>query len=278
VPVPGRYPHLVEWIVVGVLAALFLGTSLLCLMVLIARNRVHRRHRVDPAVPTEAPLTWLVDPRAPARMHRRLARVGTTTTTVVDDNLPVGRRSRRRRVEPPPLASTAQELRAQAVALDQQLARLAMLGSAARRGPLVELGRAIADVEAAGARLVALNTQVRAPRGLDTDDTTLSDITRRIDRLAQAHHELLDVDAENHLLERPLPAPPLTASHPTPPRPTLRRQVTAARTVPRPAPTRSTTATRSAPAADRSAIAPPVSQPPTQARPQTWPPTPPSPR
>ena len=274
-PVHDRYPHLVEWIVVGVLAALFLGTSLLCLMVLIARNRVHRRHRVDPAVPTEAPLTWLVDPRAPARMHRRLAKVGTTTTTVVDDNLPVGRRSRRR-IEPSPLAVTAQELRSQAVALDRQLARLAVLGAAARRGPLVELGRAIAEVEVAGARLVALSTQVRAPRGLDTDDTTLSDITRRIDLLAQAHHELLDVDAEHHLVERPLPAPPLTASRAAPPRPAPPRPVTAAPTVPRLAPPRSTGATRSAPAVDRSTIAPPVSQPPAPAQPQTSPPTPPS--
>lgn len=258
-----------EWIVVGVLAILFLGTSLLCLIALIARNRVNRRHRVDPAVPTEAPLTWLVDPRAPARMHRRLAKVGTTTTTVVDDHLPVGRRSRRRRVEPPPLAATAQELRAQAVALDQQLARLALLAPAARGGPLVELGRAIAEVEAAGVRLVALNTQVSAPRGLDTDDSTLGDITRRIDLLAQAHQELLVVDGDNRLTERPLPAPPLTAPRPAPPRPAPPRQVTAPPAVPRPSPPRPASVPPPTP------VTPARPEPQPQPQPQTWPPTPP---
>lgn len=210
-----------EWFFVAVLAVLLFGTSLLCLAALLGRSRIQRRHRVDPAVPTEAPLSWLIDPRTPARLHRRLARVGTSTTTVVDDHRPRARRRLRRKPpEPSLLATTAVELRAQAVLLDQQVARLSVLAPKARRQPLLELHRAVGDVEAAGARLVALSTQARAPRGLDTDDRSLDDVTARIDRLAHAHQELLALDVDNRLIETPLPAPPLVdpaARRPPPP-------------------------------------------------------------
>ena len=101
-PAARQYAGRVEWLVVAVLAVFLLGTSLLCLVTLIARQRVQRRHRVDPAVPTEAPLTWMIDPRAPARLHRRLARVGDTATAVATDHQP--RRRLRRPTEPSPLA------------------------------------------------------------------------------------------------------------------------------------------------------------------------------
>ena len=204
-----RYARRVEWFLVALLAALLFGTSLICLALLMARSRVQQRHRVDPAIPTDAPLSWLVDPRTPARLHRRLARVGTLATTVADDHQPRGRR--RRRSEPSLLANTATDLRAQAVALDLQVSRLALLTPGARRAPMVEVHRRVADVEAAASRLIALSTQARAPRGLDSDDSTLAEITQRVDRLAQAQEELLAIDADARLVERPLPAPPLTS-------------------------------------------------------------------
>lgn len=233
----------------ALLAVLIFGTSLLCLGLFVARNRVNRRHRVDPAVPTDAPLTWLVDPRAPARLHRRLAKVGTTATLVADDHRPRPRRRLRRADPPSPLAATAEDLRAQAVLLDVQVTRLAVLAPKARQRPLVELGRAIAELEVAGARLVALSAQARAPRGLDTDGPALTEITRRIDHLAEAHQELLDLDAEARLVEQPLPAPPLVA-RPAPPAPASR-----------PAP-----------------VTRPATAPATAPQPQTWPPSAPGAR
>lgn len=194
-----------EWIVVAVLGGLCFFTSLACIVALIARNRVQRHHRVDPAVRTEAPMTWLVDPRAPARLHRRLAKVGTAATTVVEDHRPTGRR--RRKAEPSPLAVTASDLRTQAVLLDLQVARVSVLATGARRQPLAELDRAINEVETAGARLVALSAQVRAPRRLDTDDPGLNAVAQQIDRLAEAHQELLGLDAQARLV--PV-APPAT--------------------------------------------------------------------
>ena len=47
-----------------------------CIVALFVRHRIHRHHRVHPKVPTPAPLPWMADPRAAARRHRRLARVG----------------------------------------------------------------------------------------------------------------------------------------------------------------------------------------------------------
>jgi len=205
----------VEWVFVAILAGICTVLSLWCLVVLIARNRLHRHHRVDPALPTDAPLIWLVDPRTPAKLHRRLARVGTTATAVADDHRPTGRRRRRmRRVEPSAVHAAAQDVRTQAVLLDRQLALLATLAPAVRRRPLVELSRSVADIEVASARLVALSTQVRAPRGLATDDPALHDISQRVDRLAHAHQELLALDDDAGLTAHPLPAPPLVAPSP----------------------------------------------------------------
>lgn len=198
-----------EWFLVAVLAILLFGTSLACLALVLARSRVQRHHRVDPAIPTSAPLTWLADPRSPARLHRRLAKVGTSITMVIDDHQPRSRRLRRRE-EPSILATTAVDLRAQAVAIDQQVSRLAILAAGARRAPLAQAAQDVAEIEVAAARLLALSTQARAPRGLEQDDAGLAEVTQRVDRLADAQAELLAMDADAGLVETPLPAPPLT--------------------------------------------------------------------
>src|SRR5688500_11687136 len=53
-------------------AVLFvLGTFVVAPMVFL-HWRLHRRNRIHPKVPSPAPLTWMVSPTAPARLHRRL--------------------------------------------------------------------------------------------------------------------------------------------------------------------------------------------------------------
>jgi len=171
-----------------------------CMVILFVRHRLNRRHRVDPRVRTDAPLRWMVDPRTPAQLHRRLARVGSAATVVADDHRPPSRRFRK--VEPSPMTNTAADVRAQAVALDQQLARLALLSPKARRLPLIELSRSVAEVETATARLVALSTDLRTHRALPTDQPvgadqpTLTAIAAQMDRLARAHAELADLDRD----------------------------------------------------------------------------------
>lgn len=207
------------------LVMLFASISAACATFLLVRHRVNRRHRVDPAVRTGAPITWLVDPRTPARLHRRLARVGTTACTVADDQRarsePIGRRARRRfrRVEPSPLLTTADELREQAVALDHQLVRLSLLAPPARRAMLADLGRAVDEVEQATARLALISAEVRAPRALATDDPAVVDLARRVDWLAQAHAELLALDHDAGLTTpASVPAPATLPAPPPAPR------------------------------------------------------------
>jgi len=57
----------------------------------LLRRWVRRRHRVNPHLPTLAPLSWLWSPFLAARLHRRLRRCVAT----VDEALPRGRRARR---------------------------------------------------------------------------------------------------------------------------------------------------------------------------------------
>lgn len=170
----------------------------LCIVALFVRHRINRRHRVDHTVPTDAPLTWLVDPRQPARLHRRLTRVGRTAIVVGDDHRPATKRLRKREPDPP-IVSVADDLRRQAVAIDQQLARLAVLAPRARHQPLLDLGRSVDELERAATRLLALSTEVRTPRTLDADHPGLLDVAGQIDRLAEAHEALLAIDAEQGL-------------------------------------------------------------------------------
>jgi hypothetical protein len=189
----------------------FLGTTgvvivALCLLVLFVRGRLQRRHRVDPKVRPGAPLTWLADPRAPARLHRRLAHVGRATAQIADDH-GAGRRRLRRAAEPTPIAAIALDLRQQAVAVDAELARVALLAPSARREPLGRLAMAVGELERTAARLAALSSEVRTPPVLATEASDLTDLAGQVERLAEAHRALLSLDERNGL-SAPLSSPP----------------------------------------------------------------------
>ena len=77
-----------KWVLVWMLGGTMLVIAVACLVLLMARSRMRRRHRVDRKVATGAPLTWLVDPRSAARLHRRLARVGTVARGVAAPRTP----------------------------------------------------------------------------------------------------------------------------------------------------------------------------------------------
>ena len=55
-----------------VLVVLFVIGTFVVAPIALARWRLHRRNRIHPKVPSPAPLTWMVSPAAPARLHRRL--------------------------------------------------------------------------------------------------------------------------------------------------------------------------------------------------------------
>jgi hypothetical protein len=216
----------VEWFAVGALGVVFSTLVVLCLLALLVRHRVHVRHRVDPKVATAAPTSWLADPRTPARLHRRLAKVGRTAGAVAADHrLPA---KRWRTVEQPPMVDLAERLRAQAVGIDHELTRVAMLSPAIRRPALAAIQRSVMELEHAAARLVGLSAEVLTPPVLATEQADLFDVAGQIERLEQAHRELLALDQGNGLTPRPgvgLPDAQLpTAELPTAEPPGLRRR------------------------------------------------------
>ena len=187
--------------VVLFLALLMAAVFTACTIALFVRSRVLRRHRVDPKVRSDAPLTWLADPRQPARLHRRIAKVGRTAGAVADDHrLPT---KRRRPAEQPPVVSLAEQLRAKAVLLDKELARVSMLPKSARREPIVRLSRSVADMEHACLQIVALSVQVRTPSVLVGQDADITDVASHVQRIARAHEELLRIDRDNGLSPEP---------------------------------------------------------------------------
>jgi hypothetical protein len=182
---------------------------LACIVVLLVRHRIARRNRVDPKVATAAPTTWLADPRAAARLHRRLVRVGQAAATVIDDH---GRSARFRRApEQPPIVATAEAVRAHAVRLDHEVARSRVLAPGPRRDALHRLSAAVAELEATATRLVALSSEVLAPPVLASEAGDVTDLAGQVARLADAHRALLALDEANGLAPGPRPAPSSTA-------------------------------------------------------------------
>lgn len=180
---------------------------MLCIVLLFLRHRLLRQHRVHYAQPTAAPITWLVDPRRPARLHRRLTKVGRTASAVADDHRRPSRRFRRAE-EDSPIVGVAHDLRRQAVEVDHQLARLSSLSPIARQRPVTDLSRSVGQLEQAAARLVTLSSEVRTPVTLSADHPGLFDITAQLDRMSAAHQALLDLDANAGLAPQPRPAAP----------------------------------------------------------------------
>lgn len=198
----------------------FLGTAgavivACCIAALFVRHRINRRHRVHPKVPTPAPITWLADPRAAARLHRRLAKVGHTAGDVADDHrLP--QKKLRRAVEQPEMVALAEELRQQAVNLDVQIARTSTLPTAVRRQHLAQLAASVSEAEFACIRLVSVSAQSRshavlangvagqAPGGA----VDVTDVAGQVERLAEAHRILQQLDERAGLAPATRPLDP----------------------------------------------------------------------
>ena len=192
----------------------FLGTAgaivvACCIVALLVRHRINRRHRVHPKVPTPAPLTWMADPRAAARLHRRLAKVGRTAGVVADDHR-IPQKKLRKPVEQPPMAELAEQLRLQAVQLDHQVARTASLPAAVRRTQLTTLSRSVAEAEHACVRLVAVSTHARTPSVLAHQvdgEVDITDVAGQVERLAEAHRILQQLDEGAGLAPAPVGVP-----------------------------------------------------------------------
>lgn len=186
------------------IALLLILISLAIAAFSLVRNRVRRHHRVDPTVPSGAPLSWTFDPRLPARLHRRLTRIGTATTRIISETQP-RRGLRRRRPDPTPAQQLATELRLQAVQLDRRLEQLDALAPALRREPLAELDRGVTELERATTRLITLQHELDHPVDLTGRPDPIEEAGERVDLLARAHEELRRLDRDHGIDHRSRP-------------------------------------------------------------------------
>lgn len=151
------------------------------LWALTRHNRVSHEHA------TAAPLSWVVSPARPARMHRRLR----TAVGWVERPLPG---------EP---ASQHDHLRTklvdQAVALDLQLVRAARAPRRHRRATVRQLSGGVTEVERLAVRVHGLTRPVGVPlSGMPAASPSvqqnLADLRHHLDLLDAAHRELTDVE------------------------------------------------------------------------------------
>ena len=165
----------------GLLIATGLMVTLGAFAVLWVRHRVRRRLRIAPAVRSAAPTSFVVSATPAARLHRRLRRVA--TGALLASRLDPG------------LADLADELIAEAVALEPAVvavARTGRTGSTGRR----ELSIQIAELEAVGRRLTSLAGQAsRIFR-----DAGASRVRDRLTAIEAARVELAEIDVRAGLI------------------------------------------------------------------------------
>jgi hypothetical protein len=114
-------------LVVGVAAAVGLALTMRALI---------RANRVAPGRRTSAPLSWLVSPRATARLHRRLQRAVRVSDFAVGSVAPAAT----------PLADVARELTSRAVGIDDWLVAAHGLYPHARRARMFQLTAEVRQV------------------------------------------------------------------------------------------------------------------------------------
>jgi hypothetical protein len=141
-----------------------------------------RANRVAPGRRSAAPLSWLVSPRASARLHRRLRRAAGVADVAVVSLAPAA----------VTLRDVAGELVARATTIDDWLVAAQGLHPVARRSRLAQLSAEVHEVEGSAARLHQLSCDWRrcldeatAGRGL-----ALPTLDQRLDSVEAALREL----------------------------------------------------------------------------------------
>ena len=152
----------------------------------LALWRLGRRNRLHPATPTPAPITWLVSPQRPARLHRRLQ------AAVVTANHREPARSRRRGRKAPTTSvdDLVQELVREAAAVDQQLVVAARAPRRVRVRLLGVCDPQVAQIERVAARLAVLASADARPAG-----AAIAALEDRLDALEAARQEIADLEA-----------------------------------------------------------------------------------
>jgi hypothetical protein len=223
---------MLEAILLAILLTVMIIAVILAVLVGVFSWQLARSNRVVADAPSIAPILWLWSPTQPARLHRRLR------TAIRPLPLPAsGRRGRSGHAKAAPQVELMQTVASQAVTVDHQLVRASRLSRQQRRRHLQALTPQVIEIERLSLRLVQQHRAVTRPATIGGPYATatstpavLADVRTRLDRLDEAHDELLAIERDSGLLDpdeviartRPTPSPAPVSRAPIPP-PSLRR-------------------------------------------------------
>jgi hypothetical protein len=161
--------------------AIFASVGLLVLWRLRTRNRLH------PKWPTMAPLVWLVDPRLPARLHRRLrAAVATAHFRTPGRG--------RHKVPHSSVDALVLELLHEAAAVDEQLVLAARAPRSIRRQILRVTVPQVDKLVAIAGRLAVLVSASARPGGAPAANA-IQALEDRLDAIEVSRQEIADLEA-----------------------------------------------------------------------------------
>lgn len=152
--------------------------------------RLRRRNRLHPSSPTAAPVTWLLSPSRPARLHRRLR----AAVLTAGFRAPGGGR---RRVPATAVDDLVAELLREAVAVDGQLAVAARAPWRVRTRLLGVAEPQVARLEQLAGRLAVLTAASARPGGAPAA-VAIHALEERLDALEAARQEIADLEAMLH--------------------------------------------------------------------------------
>ena len=173
---------------------------------------LRRRNRVSATTKTQAPVTWLVSPRSPARMHRRLRNALCAARAAYAPD--VGQAH-------PQLPDLALSLEREAVLTDDLIVAASITPRPHRRQTLRPLQAQVAEIERL-AHQIAHTARRTGPSAIPPAADGLRDVA---DQLAALHAAQSEVDELDRLVQghpqqlqqlQPLPRPDLSHLPPPP--------------------------------------------------------------
>ncbi len=187
------------------LASSQFSSSAPCGGVALVMRSLIRANRVAPGRRSPAPLSWLVSPRLPARLHRRLRRAVRIASFATGTVAPAAL----------PLREVAADLVARAVVLDDWLVAADGLHLGARMPRLAQLAAEVRELEVSAARHHQVSCEWR--RCLDQAAAAMAvpppDVHQRLDAVEAALRELPSTHTDL-APERSSPAPPIRCPRP----------------------------------------------------------------
>ena len=175
--------RLLLWLFVFALLAFGIFSS----VGLLAVWRLRRRNRLHPRWPTMAPMTWLVHPGLPARLHRRLrAAVATAHYRAPGRG--------RHKVPSSSVDELVLELLHEAAALDEQIVLAGRAPRSIRRQLLGVTEPQVTKLEAIAGRLAVLVSASARPGGAPAA-SAIQGLEDRLDAIEVSRQEIADLEA-----------------------------------------------------------------------------------